>query len=140
MYKQIISLSLTLVVLQTVHGQQNEGKLAGSTSFYKDVTKTHLPYQDLQLLSMDAGIADLDQDGDMDILIANEHRPNILLINDGKGRFTNESALRIPQVDHDSEDIGIADFNLDGDLDIIQIKVGMTVKILALPTLIWMVT
>ncbi|MEO0900690.1 MAG: hypothetical protein AAFY00_01280, partial [Bacteroidota bacterium] len=52
-----------------------------STSFYKDVTKTHLPYEDLQLLSMDAGIGDIDEDGDMDILIANEHRPNILLIN-----------------------------------------------------------
>ncbi|RDY61542.1 FG-GAP repeat domain-containing protein [Flagellimonas nanhaiensis] len=93
-----------------------------STSFYKDVTKTNLPYQDLQALSMDAGIADLDNDGDMDILIANEHKPNILLINDGTGKFTNESALRIPQVDHDSEDIGFADFDLDGDLDIIIVS------------------
>ena len=71
---------------------------------------------------MDAGIADLDQDGDLDILIANEHKPNILLINDGKGKFTNESSSRIPQVDHDSEDIGIADFDLDGDLDIIVVS------------------
>lgn len=92
-----------------------------STTYYTDVTKTHLPYEDLQLLSMDAGIADIDNDGDMDILIANEHRPNILLINDGKGKFTNESA-RIPQVNHDSEDIGIADFDLDGDLDIIVVS------------------
>ena len=59
---------------------------------------TNLPYADLQLLSMDAAIADLDLDGDMDILIANEHRPNILLVNDGKGKFSNESAARIPQV------------------------------------------
>jgi len=122
MYWKRIPLCLALVVLQTGLGQQTEGNPAGSTSFYQDVTKTHLPYQDLQLLSMDAGIADLDQDGDMDILIANEHRPNILLINDGKGRFTNESALRIPQVDHDSEDIGIADFDGDGDLDIIVVS------------------
>ncbi|WP_127020423.1 FG-GAP repeat domain-containing protein [Flagellimonas beolgyonensis] len=122
MYWKRIPLCLALVVLQTGHGQQTEGKPAGSTSFYKDVTKTHLPYQDLQLLSMDAGIADLDQDGDMDIVIANEHRPNILLINDGKGMFTNESALRIPQVDHDSEDIGIADFDQDGDPDIIVVS------------------
>ena len=93
-----------------------------STSFYKDVTKTHLPYEDLQLLSMDAGIGDIDKDGDMDILIANEHRPNILLINNGKGKFTNESSKRIPQVDHDSEDIGMADFDLDGDLDIIIVS------------------
>ena len=96
--------------------------LQGQSTPYQDVTTTHLPYQDLQRLSMDAGIADLDNDGDMDILIANEHRPNILLINDGKGRFTNESAQRIPQVNHDSEDIGIADFDLDGDLDIIVVS------------------
>ena len=71
---------------------------------------------------MDAGIADFDNDGDMDILIANEHRPNIMLINDGTGKFTNESASKIPQVDHDSEDIGIADFDGDGDLDIIVVS------------------
>lgn len=88
---------------------------------YKDVTKTNLPYKDLQRLSMDTGIADLDQDGDMDIFIANEHRPNILLINDGKGKFTNESS-RIPQVNHDSEGIGIADFDMDGDPDIIIVS------------------
>ncbi|MEC7771864.1 MAG: VCBS repeat-containing protein [Bacteroidota bacterium] len=122
MYKKMILLSLALLVVQTGHAQQNEGTSAGSTAFYTDVTTLHLPYKDLQLLSMDAGIADLDQDGDMDILIANEHRPNILLINNGKGSFTNESALRIPQVDHDSEDIGFADFDLDGDLDIVVVS------------------
>lgn len=90
-------------------------------SLYKDVTTTHLPYKDLQALSMDAAIADLDQDGDPDILIANEHRPNILLMNNGKGLFTNESS-RIPQIAHDSEDIGIADFDLDGDLDIVVVS------------------
>ncbi len=93
-----------------------------STYLYEDVTVTHLPFKDLQQLSMDAGIADFDQDGDMDILIANEHRPNILLVNDGSGKFTNESRMRIPQVDHDSEDIGIADFDLDGDLDIVIVS------------------
>ncbi len=93
-----------------------------SSSLYQDVTLSHLPYQDLQQLSMDAALADLDQDGDLDILIANEHRPNILLINDGKGKFSNESAARIPQVNHDSEDIGIADFDGDGDLDIIVVS------------------
>lgn len=98
------------------HSQENN-----KTSLYRDVTTSHLPYNDLQLLSMDAGIADLDLDGDPDILIANEHRPNILLINDGKGKFTNKST-RIPQVAHDSEDIGIADFDMDGDPDIIIVS------------------
>ncbi len=93
-----------------------------STDYYEDATQSHLPFQDLQQLSMDASLADLDNDGDLDIIIANEHRPNILLINDGTGKFTNESAQRIPQIAHDSEDIGIADFDGDGDLDIIIVS------------------
>jgi len=103
-------------------GQEKNITNQFDTSFYSDVTTSHLPYEDLQLLSMDAGVADLDLDGDHDILIANEHRPNILLINNGEGVFTNESSTRIPQVAHDSEDIGIADFDLDGDPDIIVVS------------------
>ncbi len=104
------------------YSQEKNPNNEASASFYNDVTLTHLPYKDLQLLSMDAGIADLDLDGDPDILIANEHLPNILLINNGKGMFTNESSTRIPQIAHDSEDIGIADFDLDGDPDIIVVS------------------
>ncbi len=104
------------------YGQKNDDGNGTPTSLYHNVTTTNLPYKDLQLLSMDAGIADLDQDGDLDILIANEHRPNIMLVNDGKGKFTNESKLRIPMVNHDSEDIGIADFDLDGDPDVIVVS------------------
>lgn len=84
---------------------------------YEDVSATHLPVGDLEGLSMDAAMADVDGDGDLDILIANEWRPNILLINDGTGRFSNESAARLPQVNRDSEDVGFADFDGDGDVD-----------------------
>ena len=91
-------------------------------SLYKNVTLTNLPHQDLTGLSMDAAVADIDQDGDLDIVIANEHRPNIVLINDGNAVFTNESQHRIPQADHDSEDVGIADFDQDGDPDIIIVS------------------
>ncbi|UOY06341.1 VCBS repeat-containing protein [Muricauda sp. SCSIO 64092] len=120
--KKIAILCLTVGIFYFGNSQKTGSDSGGSTTFYKDVTTICLPYEDLQQLSMDAGIADLDQDGDLDILIANEHKPNILLINDGKGKFTNESSSRIPQVDHDSEDIGIADFDLDGDLDIIVVS------------------
>ena len=120
--KTIIICCLIIGISQLIYSQKKINNNEISTSFYRDVTTTNLPYKDLQLLSMDAGIADLDQDGDMDILIANEHRPNILLINDGNGKFTNESSSRIPQINHDSEDIGIADFDLDGDLDIIVVS------------------
>jgi len=89
---------------------------------FTDVSQSHLPVADLGLLSMDAAAADFDNDGDLDLLIANEHKPNIMLINDGSGNFSNASAERIPQVNHDSEDIGIADFDHDGDLDIVVVS------------------
>ena len=119
---RILIIFLTLALSQ-VGCSQNQGQQVESKGIlYDNVTTTHLPYEDLQLLSMDAAIYDLDQDGDLDIMIANEHRPNILLINDGKGEFTNQSAARLPQVNHDSEDIGIADFDLDGDPDIVIVS------------------
>ena len=120
--KILLSISFIFLMLHVSHSQKSNSESKSKVALYKDVTITNLPYKDLQLLSMDAGIADLDNDGDLDILIANEHRPNILLINDGQGKFTNESVSRIPQVAHDSEDIGIADFDLDGDLDIIIVS------------------
>ncbi len=95
--------------------------LFAGDALFEDVSQSHLPWRDLQALSMDAAPADLDGDGDLDLLVANEHRPNILLINDGAGRFSNQSQ-RIPQVSHDSEDIGIADFDGDGDLDVIVVS------------------
>ena len=88
---------------------------------FVDVSQSHLPTGDLDKLSMDAASADFDNDGDLDILIANEHRPNIFLENDGSGKFRNISD-RIPQVPHDSEDIGIADFDHDDDLDIVIVS------------------
>jgi hypothetical protein len=87
---------------------------------YREVTGSHLPTGALQGYSMDAAVGDLDGDGDPDILIAHEHRPNILLLNDGDGRFSDASD-RIPSAELDSEDVGIADFDGDGDLDAVVV-------------------
>lgn len=89
---------------------------------FQNVSEKFLPLNDLKGLTMDAFPFDLDGDGDLDIMIANEHRPNILLINDGSGKFSNESQQRIPQVAHDSEEVAIADFDQDGDPDIIVVS------------------
>jgi hypothetical protein len=67
--------------------------------------------------SMDVKAADLDGDGDLDLVLANEFQRNTLLLNDGQGQFTNP--FNIPNVIHDSEDIAIADYDQDGDLDLI---------------------
>lgn len=89
--------------------------------FYADVSTENLPRADLAGLSMDAQSADLDGDGDIDIVVAHEHRPNILLLNDGTGKFSNASS-QLPSTNRDSEDIGIADFDADGDLDIVIVS------------------
>jgi hypothetical protein len=88
---------------------------------FQDVSMTHLPPGVLDGLTMDAAVADLDADGDLDIVLANEFRPNILLLNDGTGHFSDGSA-QLPATEHDSEDVGIADFDGDGDLDIIIVS------------------
>ena len=90
-------------------------------ALYRDVTSTHLPSGLLTGQSMDAGAGDVDGDGDLDIVIANEFNPNILLLNDGNGRFSNGSA-RLPPDIRDSEDVGLADFDGDGDLDIVVVS------------------
>ncbi|HEU4470660.1 MAG TPA: VCBS repeat-containing protein [Flavisolibacter sp.] len=89
---------------------------------FRDVTATNLPVADLGSNTMDIELADVDGDSDMDIILAMEFRPNVLLINQGGGRFANESAARLPQVAHDSEDIGVGDFDKDGDTDIVFVS------------------
>jgi hypothetical protein len=69
--------------------------------------------------SMGASAADLDGDGDLDIAIAIENGPNRLLINDGTGRLTDESVGRLLQTIGDHEDVAIADYDGDDDLDLV---------------------
>lgn len=68
---------------------------------------------------MDAETGDLDGDGDLDIVIANEYQPNKILLNNGLGVFTDGTPGRLPQKFLDSEDIGIADMDRDKDPDIV---------------------
>ncbi len=84
---------------------------------FADATATHYPARDPSHRSMDAAAGDVDGDGDMDLLVAMEFTPNRLLVNDGTGRFADESEARLPRTAFDSEEIALADFDRDGDLD-----------------------
>jgi hypothetical protein len=70
---------------------------------------------------MDAAAGDADGDGDLDLALAMEYEPNVLLRNDGDGRFRNASA-QLPRAAHDSEDVAFADFDRDGDLDLVFVS------------------
>jgi hypothetical protein len=88
---------------------------SGSSALFVDVTATHVPPTPGS--SMDAQSFDADGDGDLDLLVAKEFAPNVLLLNDGSGRMTVAPAGALPPGAHDSEDVAVADYDGDGDLD-----------------------
>lgn len=116
-------LFLGLIMLQTgcTAGAPNEEAKA-DIPLYHDVTESHLPYQDLTGLSMDAGVADLDGDGDLDIITSNSNGPSYrepsayrIFLNDGTGFFAEAPPTFLPQgVQGSGFDIKQADFNGDG--------------------------
>jgi hypothetical protein len=115
-------LLVSIVILPIGFNTFGQSSPDSSQIIYNDVSITNLPLSTLGGNSMDANTADLDGDNDIDIVVACEYCPNIILINDGNGIFANESSIRLPQIIHDTEDIGIADFDGDGDQDIIFVS------------------
>ncbi|MCU0648380.1 MAG: VCBS repeat-containing protein [Gemmatimonadaceae bacterium] len=79
-----------------------------------------LPTSVLAGRSMEATMADLDRDGDLDIVVAREGEASLILLNSGAGRFTDDRT-RLPQVVRDYEDIAVGDFDRDGDLDLVLV-------------------
>ena len=89
----------------------------GEETPYRDVTATHLPAMTPRG-SMEARAVDVDGDGDLDLVIAKEFLPNVLLLNEGAGRFADASD-RIPRTAFDSEDVAAVDLDRDGDTDLV---------------------
>ena len=81
-----------------------------------DVSRTNLPQVDDQTEGV--VLADMDKDGDLDMLLASPTNTNRLLINDGKGRFKDGSAALDLRVPMETREVHVADVDGDGDLDI----------------------
>lgn len=69
--------------------------------------------------SRDAVAFDIDADGDADLVIGNENRPDTVFVNMGGGTFVDESATRLPRDEFATSSVTPADLDLDGDLDVI---------------------
>ncbi|MCC7247517.1 MAG: alpha/beta fold hydrolase, partial [Lysobacter sp.] len=67
-----------------------------------------------------AGIAgDIDGDGDIDVILSRNAARELVLRNDGKGRFEDASATWMPEVIDVTQDLKLVDIDGDGDLDLI---------------------
>ncbi len=66
---------------------------------------------------MDAAPVDVDDDGDLDLVLAQEFRENVLLLNDGQGTFSDASD-QLPRTRRDSEDLAVGDIDGDDDPDV----------------------
>ncbi|MFS0828095.1 FG-GAP repeat domain-containing protein [Pseudomonas phoenicis] len=82
-----------------------------------NATETHLPKTNDQTESI--ALADMDGDGDLDMVLASPAHPNRLLINDGKGRFTDASDRLELLVPMETRDVHAVDVNQDGHMDIV---------------------
>ncbi|MBC8284583.1 MAG: VCBS repeat-containing protein [Nitrospinae bacterium] len=70
----------------------------------------------------DASIADYDGDGVVDIFLVYGNGQNRLLLNNGVGKFSDRTSSRLPRILDDSMHADWADFDQDGDNDLLVVN------------------
>ncbi|MET0288302.1 MAG: VCBS repeat-containing protein [Pseudoxanthomonas sp.] len=111
-----------------VVGNTSEGKSGSAGPFlwlgdqdkrgyFIDATASHLA--GLKAETQGVALADVDGDGDLDMVLANQQPPNRLLLNDGKGRFTEARDALELRVPLETREVHVFDATGDGHPDIV---------------------
>ena len=76
-------------------------------------------------VSVTASFADIDNDGDQDLLVTTTRHGNVLLENDGRGRFRDITATSGLEYSGHSSSADFFDYDRDGRLDLLLTNVGV---------------
>lgn len=115
------------IIAGTTYQTQSRLFLGAGQGRFTEVTPTHLPQALLSVGDVEPG--DVDGDGDLDLVLAdwgpgnnmsNDGGVTRVWINDGSGRFVDETAARMPDVKiRFSWELELADVDNDADLDVL---------------------
>ncbi len=87
------------------------------TPYFNNVSSSNLP-DESNFQSNAAKAVDINKDNNLDLVLAIGLQQNKVLINNGNGLFNDESSDRLATRNLNSQDIAIADFNTDGNIDL----------------------
>jgi len=115
--------SLDIVFANRLSNQgQSKIYLNDGYGVFTDVTTTHLPKANHW--STDVALANLDGDGDQDVVFANFDEQSVVYLNNGSGVFENIVSTQLPVGKQQSLSVALGDADNDGDLDIIFANAG----------------
>jgi hypothetical protein len=95
---------------------------------FRDATRERWP-QSGTSRTQDIELADVDGDGDLDVIVANEGQ-NELFVNDN-GRLVDETTSRLPELQDESREIRAVDVDGDADLDLVVANVTFLMDVTA---------
>ncbi|RPH99111.1 MAG: hypothetical protein EHM72_12075, partial [Calditrichaeota bacterium] len=97
---------------------------------FRDITSS-AGIADLNRVTTGLATLDVENDGDMDLYAVNSREKNELYINDGSGHFSlqNRGADDVDEPNIPSMSAGAADFDQDGDVDLVIAKRNASIKL-----------